>query len=353
MKILAALTCRKSSSLQETMARKGLALHCQTGHNCTMMTSSQILFRLLRVICGFLGCVGAAVIAGLSLPAVAQNAEEAASAAEAVAERAQNAIERVDPTTLGPSQVVNPSLAEPYATPSLEPVEIAAPAALMFDEEVTYADAPRGPAVRMIAPDAQVPAPEVPMIAQEVVQPLPTAPAATPQTAQAAQPARAPAAGGKQPFVVNSILPIEGTIRYGDWFWDETNAPATGTLVITIDLEARVISVFRDGHEIGTAVALLGTQKHPTPLGTFPILRKNKEYFSRKYNNAPMPHSLWLTNTGIAIHGSPVTNGYASHGCVGVPDPFAEKLFAATKRGDKVIITRGKMIGVGDKLASR
>jgi lipoprotein-anchoring transpeptidase ErfK/SrfK len=43
-------------------------------------------------------------------------------------------------------------------------------------------------------------------------------------------------------------------------------------------------------------------------------------------------------------------NGYASHGCIGVPDEFAAKLFAATKRGDKVIITRGKMVGVGDKI---
>lgn len=273
----------------------------------------------------------------------AAEAAEAARAAEAVAARAQTAIERVDPTTLGPSQVANPSLAAPYFPDTLPPAPTLT-AAEMLDDEVTYASAPRGPAVRMIA--------------QEVVQPLPPAPAAAPvitQAAAAPQPApkppvAAPAARGKEPFVVKSILPIEGSIRYGDWFWDESAAPATGTLVITIDLEARVLSVFRDGHEIGTAVALLGTPSHPTPLGTFPILDKNREYFSKKYNNAPMPFSLWLTRTGIAIHGSPVTNGYASHGCVGVPDPFAEKLFAAAKRGDKVIVTRGRMIGIGDKV---
>lgn len=194
-------------------------------------------------------------------------------------------------------------------------------------------DAPRGPAVRMIA--------------NPVVQALPAAapkPAPKPAPKTAAPPARS---GG---FVIKSILPVEGTFRYGDWFWDESAAPATGALVITVDLEARVISAFRDGHEIGTAVALLGTQSHPTPLGTFPVLNKSRQHFSRKYDNAPMPYSLWLTNTGIAIHGSPVMNGYASHGCIGVPDDFAAKLFAATKRGDKVIITRGKMVGVGDKI---
>lgn len=271
-------------------------------------------------------------------------ATEASRAAADVAARAKTAMERVDPTTLGPSQVLNPSLTDPYAAPPLAPAAVSLPADNPLDDEVTYASAPRGPAVRMIA--------------REVVQPVPAAPApaaaaapAPAQLAQAAPPRAARSAQRKrEAFVVKSILPIEGSIRYGDWFWDESAAPATGTLVITIDLEARVISAFRDGHEIGTAVALLGTPSHPTPTGTFPVLNKSREHYSRKYNNAPMPHSLWLTNTGIAIHGSPVTNGYASHGCIGVPDPFAEKLFAATKRGDKVIITRGRMIGVGDKV---
>jgi hypothetical protein len=157
-------------------------------------------------------------------------------------------------------------------------------------------------------------------------------------------------ANSSDPFVIKSILPIEGTIRYGDWYWDESAAPTTGKLVITVDLEARVISAFRDGHEIGTAVALVGTLSHPTPLGTFPILTKERDNVSEKYDNAPMPWTLRLTWEGVAIHGSPVLNGYASHGCVGVPDEFAAKLFAAAKRGDKVIITRGRMIGVGDKV---
>ena len=161
------------------------------------------------------------------------------------------------------------------------------------------------------------------------------------------QPARI---NSNDPFVIKSILPIEGTIRYGDWFWDESAAPQAGKLVITVDLDARVISAFRDGHEIGTAVVLVGTQEHPTPLGSFPILTKERNNVSEKYNNAPMPFTLRLTWEGIAIHGSPVMNGYASHGCIGVPDEFAAKLFAAAKRGDRVIITRGKMVGVGDKV---
>lgn len=261
-----------------------------------------------------------------TLPVVASaqpSASDAARAAEAVAVRATSAFERVDPDSELPEAEEAATL---YA--GLPPLTREAAPVIAVQPTDDAIDAARGPAVRMIS--------------AEVVQPLPVA---------APAPAPTPAAtASADPFVIKSILPIEGSIRYGDWFWDESAAPASGKLVITVDLEARVISAFRDGHEIGTAVALLGTQKHPTPLGNFPVLNKSREHFSRKYNNAPMPHSLWLTNTGIAIHGSPVMNGYASHGCIGVPDEFAAKLFAATKRGDRVIITRGKMIGVGDKV---
>ena len=52
----------------------------------------------------------------------------------------------------------------------------------------------------------------------------------------------------------------------------------------------------------------------------------------------------------MAIHGTKVENGYASHGCIGVPTPFAQKLFALAKVGDKVYITRGKQTGVGQSL---
>lgn len=283
-------------------------------------------------------------------------ADEAADRAVEIAGEAENAIRAIDPTTGDDSLVVDPSLPQPYGfdagddvetLPELPPapaelasgLSVSAPApqiaanspefdAVTYDTASATEAMPRGPAARMIA-NPQVQAAPAP------------APTATQRTAMS-----------DDPFVIKSILPVGGTIRYGEWFWDESRAPETGKLVITVDLEARVISVFRGGHEIGTAVALLGTQKHPTPLGTFPILTKEKDNISEKYNNAPMPWTLRLTWDGIAIHGSPVMNGYASHGCIGVPDPFAEKLFAITKRGDTVVITRGQMVGVGDKLMS-
>lgn len=163
--------------------------------------------------------------------------------------------------------------------------------------------------------------------------------------------AAAPAPPKDEPFIIKRILPIKGAIRYGEWHWDETDVPP-GPLVMTVDLEARVLSVFRGGYEIGAAAVLLGTQDHPTPLGSFPIMSKERHNVSEKYNNAPMPYTLRLTADGVSIHGSEVENGYASHGCVGVPNDFAAKLFAIAAKGDRVIITRGQKAGVGSSLVS-
>ena len=173
-----------------------------------------------------------------------------------------------------------------------------------------------------------------------------TAPAPRFATAAAVAPAPKPI---DQRFVIKRILPISGPIRYGEWHWDEAGVP-DGPLVITVDLEARVLSVFRGGYEIGATAVLLGTQEKPTPLGIFPIMMKKAKHYSSIYDGAPMPYTLRLTNDGVAIHGTTVERGYASHGCVGTPTPFAKKLFSAVKLGDRVFITRGKRVGMGDAL---
>ncbi|MXP13302.1 L,D-transpeptidase family protein [Altererythrobacter confluentis] len=173
-------------------------------------------------------------------------------------------------------------------------------------------------------------------------------PSATEPLENTKQTIAAPVPAKDEPFVIKRILPIDGPIKYGEWHWDEDGVPA-GPLVMTVDLEARVLSVFRNGYEIGATAVLLGTQDHPTPLGSFPILQKKRDNVSSIYG-AAMPYTLRLTWDGISIHGSPVENGFASHGCIGTPNEFAAKLFAVASKGDTVIITRGKMIGMGDSI---
>lgn len=191
------------------------------------------------------------------------------------------------------------------------------------------------------------PAPKATVVSEQSDKPVAGSDFAKP----GAQPAAAPAPKPRdERFVIKRVLPITGPIKYGEWHWDEKGAPADGPLVMTVDLDARVLSVFRGGYEIGATAVLLGTQEKPTPLGKFPVIWKKADHYSSIYDSAPMPFTHRLTNDGIAIHGTKVEKGFASHGCIGVPNDFGKKLFGVTKLGDVVYITRGKRIGKGDSL---
>lgn len=151
------------------------------------------------------------------------------------------------------------------------------------------------------------------------------------------------------PLIVKRVLDI-GPIKFGDYTWDDAGVPA-GPLIVTVDLAAQTLSVFRDGYEIGATAILYGADDKPTPLGSFPILMKDAHHVSSLYG-APMPYTMRLTNDGVAVHGTEVAWGYATHGCIGVPTAFAKLLFREAKVGDRVIITRGKTLATGETLVS-
>jgi lipoprotein-anchoring transpeptidase ErfK/SrfK len=123
---------------------------------------------------------------------------------------------------------------------------------------------------------------------------------------------------------VRSILNITKPMHFGDFVWNEDRIPA-GTVWVRIDLTRQLLSVFRAGHEIGSAVILYGTDGKATPTGSFTILEKDPNHYSGTYD-AP------------AIHGSNVREGWATHGCIGVPLDFARLLFGVAKKGDPVVI---------------
>jgi len=136
--------------------------------------------------------------------------------------------------------------------------------------------------------------------------------------------------------MVRSMLNIAKPMHFGDFVWDEDRIPS-GPVWVRIDLARQILSVFRDGHEVGSAVILYGTDGKPTPTGSFTVLEKKPDYYSHSYH-APMPYMLRLTKDGVAIHGSKVHEGWATHGCIGVPLGFAKLLFATAHKGDPVVI---------------
>lgn len=140
------------------------------------------------------------------------------------------------------------------------------------------------------------------------------------------------------PVGLKSFLKVPHQLRYGDFQWNDRGVPP-GPVELRVDLRTQLLSAFRAGHEIGTAVVLYGADEKKTPLGSFPILWKGKDHRSSLYD-APMPYTLRLTGDGVAIHGSDVRWGAATHGCVGVPKDFAAHLFDEAKVGDVVTIVR-------------
>lgn len=137
--------------------------------------------------------------------------------------------------------------------------------------------------------------------------------------------------------VVASMLVLPGRMAFGDYVWRDLLA-AGAPVWIRVDLARQLVSVFRGGDEIGAAVIVYGTDGRDTPTGTFPVRGKERMHRSRAYD-ADMPFTLWLTADGVAIHASSVERGRATHGCIGVPAGFAEKLYAVVQKGDMVVVS--------------
>jgi lipoprotein-anchoring transpeptidase ErfK/SrfK len=138
-------------------------------------------------------------------------------------------------------------------------------------------------------------------------------------------------------LLVKSILNVSRPMRFGQFVWNDEDVQA-GPILVLVNLAGQTMSVFRDGHEIGTSIILYGANDKPTPRGRFPILEKRAKHRSNLYD-AEMPYMLRLTTDGIAVHGSQVRQGAATHGCIGVPIEFARALFREVRRGDDVFIT--------------
>jgi hypothetical protein len=111
-------------------------------------------------------------------------------------------------------------------------------------------------------------------------------------------------------------------------------APASASLLITIDKSSQRMTVSLDGAEIFNWPVSTGAPGYDTPSGEFKPFRMEAEHFSREWDDAPMPHSIFFTMQGHAIHGSyhKSIGQPASHGCVRLEPKNARTLFALVKQ---------------------
>ena len=113
-----------------------------------------------------------------------------------------------------------------------------------------------------------------------------------------------------------------------------------GPLQIIISIADQQISLYDNGALIARSSVSTGVQGHPTPLGIFSVISKERWHRSNIYSGAPMPYMQRITWSGIALHAGVVPRHPASHGCIRLTNDFAIRLWRLTKRGTRVIIAR-------------
>ena len=116
---------------------------------------------------------------------------------------------------------------------------------------------------------------------------------------------------------------------------------AKGPLQIIISIADQRVSLFDNGTLIARSSVSTGTPGHPTPLGVFSVIGKQRWHRSNIYSAAPMPYMQRITWSGIALHAGVVPGHPASHGCIRLKNDFAVRLWHLTKRGTRVIIAHG------------
>lgn len=141
-----------------------------------------------------------------------------------------------------------------------------------------------------------------------------------------------------QPAVNPTISERAAALGPGQYVWD-SKSPTSGPLLLTIDLTAQRLLVYRDGALMAATAISTGSLGRETPTGVFTVLAKEVMHRSTTYDDAPMPYMQRLTEKGIAIHAGDLPGYPASHGCIRLPNEFAKRLYGITAIGTPVMIT--------------
>ena len=242
--------------------------------------------------------------------------------------------------TPDPNQTAAPSV---HAIPSGAPL-LTAPTSSVADEAPAL-NQPVPPSARREAALSSGSANDTPngvsLSTQSGPPPVPAVvPGAPPPTAPASS-AVSETPGASQPAAPSTQETVLGT-----------PAPTPTRVLITVDKAAQRMQVTIDGKLRHSWAVSTGRAQYETPVGTFRPLRLAKVHYSREWDDAPMPHSIFFTDRGHAIHGSNATRSLgrrASHGCVRLAPSKAATLFALVQAEGpgttKVTITNGTSAG--------
>src|SRR6185437_8442997 len=114
-----------------------------------------------------------------------------------------------------------------------------------------------------------------------------------------------------------------------------TASAAQAKVEITVDKNAQMMTVAVDGVQRYQWPVSSGNPSHETPNGTFRTFRMEADHFSKEFDDAPMPHSIFFTKIGHAIHGTESEKWLGtpvSHGCVRISRANATTLYALVEK---------------------
>src|SRR5947209_16847052 len=106
---------------------------------------------------------------------------------------------------------------------------------------------------------------------------------------------------------------------------------AQANVSISVDKNTQTMTVAVDGVERYRWPVSTGIPSYETPNGSFQTFRMEEDHYSKEFDDAPMPHSIFFTKIGHAIHGTDSESRLgtpASHGCVRLSRAHASTLYA-------------------------
>jgi lipoprotein-anchoring transpeptidase ErfK/SrfK len=131
------------------------------------------------------------------------------------------------------------------------------------------------------------------------------------------------------------------------------------TVLVNIDKASQEMTVFVDGVELYTWPVSTGIRGYSTPSGTYTTSSMNEIWYSKQWDNAPMPHAVFFTKKGHAIHGTleeKKLGKAASHGCVRLSRENAKTLYQlveATGLENTQVVLSGETPGGEAQVASQ
>lgn len=129
--------------------------------------------------------------------------------------------------------------------------------------------------------------------------------------------------------------------------------PARANIMIVIDKSAQKMTVTVNGEDRYAWPVSTGREGYDTPSGEFQPFRMERDHFSREWDDAPMPNSIFFTQIGHAIHGTFEARNLGrpvSHGCVRLSTQNAATLYALVK-DEGVFNTRVRLVGTAPKMS--